>query len=141
MTSGKKIYMYDDDVDFLYQNKVQLEAAGFEVFDTESRQKLEEKIDSERPDLVVVDLMTDHEDTGFSVCYRLKKLYPDLPVIIATGMAGETGMEFDAVTGEERSWIKADMLLAKPLRFEQLLAAICKLLGLDDEDPAADAHH
>ena len=132
----KKIYLYDDDLDFLYQNKVQLEALGFKVFDTDSRKKLEEQVEAERPDLVVVDLMTEHEDTGFTICYRLKKLYPDLPVIIATGVASETGMDFDAVTSEERSWIKADMLMAKPLRFEQLLAAIKKLLGMSEEEPS-----
>jgi len=76
--------------------------------------------------------MTEHDDTGFTVCYRIKQMYPDVPVIIATAMASETGMEIDAATMEERSWIKADMLLAKPLRFEQLLAAIRQLL---DKDP------
>jgi len=34
MESAKKIYLYDDDVDFLYQNKIQLQAAGFDVFET-----------------------------------------------------------------------------------------------------------
>lgn len=133
MEKVRKIYLYDDDLDFLYQNKVQLEALGFKVFDTDSRRKLEEQVEAEKPDLVVVDLMTEHEDTGFTICYRLKKLYPDLPVIIATGVASETGLDFDAVTSEEKSWIKADMLLAKPLRFEQLLAAIQKLLGMNAE--------
>ncbi|NMC64305.1 MAG: response regulator [SAR324 cluster bacterium] len=131
MRTAKKIYLYDDDVDFLYQNKIQLQASGYEVFDTEIRQKLEEKLAAEKPDLVVVDLMTEHDDTGFSVCYRIKQMYPDVPVIIATAMASETGLEIDASTAEERSWIKADLLLAKPLRFEQLLASIKHLLGED----------
>ncbi len=130
----KKIYLYDDDTDFLYQNKIQLEAAGFEVFETEIRQKLEDRLAEAKPDLVIVDLMTDHEDTGFTVCYRIKQMYPDVPVIIATAMASETGMEFDAVTNEERRWIKADKLLAKPLRFEQLLDEVYKLLGMIEED-------
>ena len=32
-------------------------------------------------------------------------------------------------TEEERSWIKADALLAKPIRFEQLKAEIDRLCG------------
>ncbi len=37
-------------------------------------------------------------------------------------------MDFDAATDEERSWIKADAMLAKPIRFEQLKREIDRLL-------------
>jgi len=40
-------------------------------------------------------------------------------------------MKFDASTKEERSWIKADLFLSKPIRHEQLLREIKRLLGLD----------
>ena len=59
--------------------------------------------------------------------YHIKKKYPGLPVILVTGVAAETGLEFDSTTGEERSWIKADRVLAKPIRFEQLAAEIHRL--------------
>ena len=54
---------------------------------------------------------------------------PFLPVILATGMVSETGIEFDAATAEERSWIKADTVLNKPLRYEQLKKEIDRLLA------------
>jgi hypothetical protein len=47
---------------------------------------------------------------------------------LVTAVTSETGLEFDAATEEERSWVKADAMLAKPLRFEQLLAELRQLL-------------
>ena len=45
-----------------------------------------------------------------------------MPVILVTAVASETGLDFDAATAEERGWIKADAVLDKPVRFEQLAA-------------------
>ena len=45
-----------------------------------------------------------------------------------TGVASETGIDFDASTKEERSWIKADVVLDKPIRFEQLEREIHRLV-------------
>jgi hypothetical protein len=42
---------------------------------------------------------------------------------------GETGIEFDAQTPDERSWIKADTLIQKPVRPEQLIREIERLLA------------
>jgi hypothetical protein len=49
-------------------------------------------------------------------------------VLLVTGVTSETGFEFDAQTSEERSWIKADGLLPKPIRYEQLIGEVKKLL-------------
>ncbi len=57
----------------------------------------------------------------------MKKKYPGMPVVLVTAVTSETGLEFDAATDEERSWVKADALLAKPVRFEQLKREIERL--------------
>lgn len=67
-------------------------------------------------------------DGGFALAYHIKKKDPKIPVIIASGVTSETGIEFDAKTDEEKSWIKADAFLAKPIRFEQLEKEINTLL-------------
>ncbi|MBS3820169.1 MAG: response regulator [Planctomycetes bacterium] len=127
-TQGKTILMFDDDPDFLLAQKTRLEAAGFNVVDVDSSDNAEQLIRETKPDVLVVDLMMENEDTGFTLCYAAKKLMPELPVILVTGVASETGIEFDAATKEERSWVKADAVLAKPIRFEQLQADIEHLL-------------
>lgn len=123
------ILVVDDDPDFLTQQELQLKSAGFDVVAAQSPDEAFEKIQAQPVDLAVVDIMMEHVDDGFVLCYRLKKHQPDMPVIVVTAMAAETGLEFDAATDEERSWVKADVLLTKPVRFEQLRGEIERLLG------------
>ncbi len=128
MADKKTLLLVDDDVDFLFQQKVQLEAAGYNVITAEGQVAAEEVLKETLPDLAVVDLMMEDTDGGFTLCYHIKKKDSSIPVIIVTAVAAEAGMEFDATTDEERSWIKADAMLAKPVRIEQLKLQIEKLL-------------
>ena len=122
------ILVVDDDVDFLAQQRLLLASAGFEVVTAESEKQAEEVLERLRPDVAVLDLMMEHTDGGFALCYHIKKRDPGIGVILVTGVASETSLTFDAATDEERSWIKADVLLPKPIRQEQLLRAIARLL-------------
>jgi len=127
-TPKKKILVVDDDIDFLTQMKINLEGAGYHTITAEGQKQAEEILKTTHPDLALVDLMMEHFDGGFALAYHIKKKDANIPVIIATAVTSETGLEFDAATKEERSWIKADAFLAKPIRFEQLLREIKKLL-------------
>lgn len=123
-----RILLVDDDPDYLAQMQAQLEARGYEVAAADGSRAAEALLAEGRPDLAIVDLMMEHTDGGFSLCYRIKKLDPNIPVLLVTAVASETGLEFDAATNEERSWVKADAVLAKPVRFEQLEREIRRLL-------------
>lgn len=133
------ILVVDDDADFLEQMRVQLEAAGYAVVTAAGQAKAEEALARGLPDLLLVDLMMEQADGGFSLCYHAKRRNPDLPVIIVTAVTSETGLEFDAATDEERSWIKADAILPKPVRFEQLAREMARLLKGRDGGNAATA--
>jgi len=124
----KKILVVDDDSDFLFQMKVQLEAAGYSVITADSKAAAEKILEETKPDIALIDLMMEHMDAGFTLAYHIKKKFQTVPVILATAVTRETGLEFDAVTADERSWIKADVVLAKPIRFEQLNREIKRLL-------------
>jgi CheY-like chemotaxis protein len=127
-TQGKTVLMFDDDPDFLLAQKMRLQAAGYNVVESDTSENAEQTIKDAQPDVLIVDLMMENEDTGFTLCYQAKKLFPEMPVILVTGVASETGLEFDASTKEERSWVKADAVLDKPIRFEQLQAEIERLI-------------
>jgi two-component system, OmpR family, alkaline phosphatase synthesis response regulator PhoP len=124
----KTILLVDDDVDFLTQMEINLQQAGFQVMTANGQQKAEQLLKDRVPDLAIIDLMMENMDGGFALAYHIKKKNSDLPVIIVTAVANETGIEFDAATDEERSWVKADAFLTKPIRFEQLLREIDKHL-------------
>ena len=72
--------------------------------------------------------MMENEDSGFILCYKMKKKYPEVPIIIATGVAAETGLSFDLNDENNRKWIKADTFLEKGIRSEKLKLEIDKLL-------------
>jgi CheY-like chemotaxis protein len=73
--------------------------------------------------------MMENTDSGFAICYHIKKKNNNLPVIMVTAVTNETGFQFDAATKEEQTWIRADAFLAKPIRFEQLKRELTRLLG------------
>jgi DNA-binding response OmpR family regulator len=127
--SKPRILLVDDDEDFLFQHRIQLENAGFAVATAGSRSEAEEKTNDFRPDLAILDLMMEHHDDGFVLSHHLKRKFPGLPVILVTAVTSETGLVFDPASPEQRAWIGADALLAKPIRFEQLQREIDRLVN------------
>jgi len=74
--------------------------------------------------------MMESDDSGFILCYKLKRRYPDVPVILATAVSRETGLTFGLSSDQDREWIKADLYLEKGVRPEQLNQEIKKLLKI-----------
>ena len=124
------ILVADDDPDYLFQTVSNLERSGYRTVAVESQAEAESYISKFRPDLAIFDLMMENDDSGFILCYRLKKKYPDVPVILATAVARETGLTFSLDSENERHWIRADKYLEKGIRAEQLDMEITKLLKL-----------
>jgi CheY-like chemotaxis protein len=140
---GKRVLLVDDDPDFVAQERTLLELIGFEVQTAASAKEAELLLVDKMPDLAIVDLMMEHPDAGFALCHHIKHMSKpgkEIPVILVSGVAAKTGLEFDAATEEERSWVKADAMLAKPLRFDQLSREISRLLnGTRHSAPVARA--
>jgi CheY-like chemotaxis protein len=125
--TSKTILVVDDDPDFLLQTQMYLKACGFQVLSASSLREADEALAQNTPDLVVADLMMEYMDAGFVLCHRVKKKDPKIPVILVTSVTNETGIDFEASPG--RAWIKADAILAKPLRSEQIRKEIGRLLN------------
>ncbi len=125
----KKVLVVDDDPDILEQVELVLKAGGYEVTAAGSEASAEEFLTFAKPDLAIVDLMMEQMDSGFVLCNNIKKLYPDVPIIMLTAVRASTGLEFDLKAPEAKTWIKADCILDKPVRSEELLNTVQKLLG------------
>ncbi len=122
------VLLVDDDEDFQLQQKMLLEEAGHTVVQAYNSDEARDVLGTTTPDLAIVDLMMEHADAGFILCRDIKRAHPDLPVILLTGVRSDTGIDFDAATDEERSWVKADAFLSKPVRFEQLQRELERLV-------------
>jgi len=127
-TNKKTVLLVDDDVDFRFQIEFQLKKMGLDVVTADSQKEAEKIITGFKPDLAIFDLMMENQDSGFILSYKLKKRYPDVPVIIATAVTAETGMIFSTETEEDKKWIKADLYIEKGIRNDQLYREIKKLL-------------
>jgi len=128
--SNFTILVADDDPDYLFQTVKNLEKSGYKTVALESQAEAELYISKSRPDLAIFDLMMENDDSGFILCYKIKKKYPDVPVILATAVSHETGLSFSLDSEHERNWIRADRYLEKGIRAEQLDQEVMKLLKL-----------
>ena len=132
MSTTKKILLVDDDLDLLEQNKMLIESKGYEVITANSGKEGFEVFKKAKPDACVVDLIMEEHDSGFILCYRIKRddYGKTIPVFILTSATYDTGFKFGASTSEEKEWIKADALLNKPViidEFVQKLEAFFEL--------------
>lgn len=126
----KKILVVDKDENFVAEVSEYLSAQGYEVVAADGQVNAEELLKNTKFDLVVSGLMMEYTDSGFVLCYHIKKQTPDMPVILVTGVRKETGIKLEVETPEAKSWIKADVMLPKPVRSEQLKFEIDKLLAV-----------
>jgi CheY-like chemotaxis protein len=124
------ILVADDDPDYLFQTINSLEKAGYRTIAAESQSEAESVIARFKPSLAIFDLMMENDDSGFILCYKIKRKYPDVPVILATAVSHETGMSFSLDSETEKAWIRADKYLEKGIRPEQLDQEIMKLLKI-----------
>jgi CheY-like chemotaxis protein len=140
MSDAQKILVVDDDPDIVDQLTLLLKKEGYEIAAAGSMEEAEQVLLTVKPDLAIVDLMMEHKDSGFVLCHEIKRLYPGLPVIVLTGVKSETGISFTASSPDEQSWVKADRVLDKPVRPEQLKNEILHLLSSSGKCCEAAAH-
>ena len=125
---SQNVLLIDGDPDFRQKAKQFLQDAGYNVTEAEGENQAYEIARNKRFDIAVVNLILENSDGGFSLSHHLKQDHPNMPIVLLSSAVGEFGIEFSLETTAERSWIRADALLNKPIRIEQLLQAVHQLL-------------
>ena len=123
-----KILVVEDDADMMDQMRVYLESEKYEVISASSQKEAELLIKPGCFQGAVLDLMMENPDSGFVLSHKIKKMDPKIPVILVTSVTRETGYYFDKAH-DPKAWIKADAIIHKELRFEQLRSELKRLLG------------
>jgi len=123
-----KILLVDNDVDFVDLNKAVLENNGYEVLTAFSAREGSDKVKVEQPDLIVLDLMMEKHDSGFSFAKQLKvdPLYKNIPILMLTSVADVTGFGFSQQ--QDGYWMKTDDYAEKPIMPDELLKRIKNLI-------------
>ncbi len=117
---SKKILVVDDEEKILEMLKSFLEREGFSVVLAADGNAAWDLINSEKPDLVVLDWMLPGT-SGLEVCRRLRELKLGVPVIMLTARAEEV----DKLLGLE---LGADDYITKPFSLRELAARIKAVL-------------
>ncbi len=125
-----RILIAEDDPDYLEQIKIMLGDDKFDFITAGSQKEAEKLIKETKPDLAILDVMMEQDDSGFVLAHKIKKAHPDIPVIILTALGRETRFEFEPDDEIEKKWIKADKYLEKGVRPDQLQREVCKLLKI-----------
>jgi len=127
-----KILVIDDDPDFTDAMTPILESALYDVVTASNPEEGKEKIFSEKPDLILLDIMMDSLFDGFSLCHAIKtsKEYKDFnntPIIFVSAVKEKTGSRFQ-FKSEEQGMIGPDDYIDKPVKPDDLTARIERLL-------------
>ncbi|MCX7975113.1 MAG: response regulator transcription factor [Candidatus Aminicenantes bacterium] len=130
--SAKKILVIDDDPDFVAAITPILKSALYEVATASNPQEAKEKIFTEKPDLILLDIMMDSLFDGFSLCHAIKtsrefREFKDVPIIFVSAVKEVAGTRFQ-FKGEEQGMVGPDDYIDKPIDPADLLARIEKLL-------------
>jgi CheY-like chemotaxis protein len=137
MSKALKILVVDDDPDICEQLSLLLKGEGYEVIVAGSQEEGEQALLAAQPDLAILDLMMEEKDSGFVLCHEVKRLYAGTPVILLTSVRAATGLSFAAASAEQQSWVKAERVLDKPIRPEQIKNEVRRLLTLAGKMEAA----
>jgi len=131
MAKSPKILFVDDDRDFLAAQVAFFVGRGYEVVTLDRVEGALERISQERPDIIVLDLMMEHYDSGFLLGRRIRQdpAMIGVPILMLSGVAGATGHKFGAEAAALKDWIKLDAFLDKPVTGRQLLKVVEEKLG------------
>jgi len=127
---SKKILIIDDDIDLVEAMRLTLESAGFDVIDAQDGQKGIDKIRSDKPDLVLLDVMMGTQDEGFHIAYQIRndEEMADLPIVMLTAVGQETGFSFDKE--KDQDFLPVNELLEKPINPDTLIEIVKTNLGM-----------
>ncbi len=127
-----KILVIDDDPDFTAAVTPILKSALYEVVTAASPEEGKAKVFSEKPDLILLDIMMDSLFDGFSLCHAIKtskefKDFKDTPIIFVSAVKDVAGSRFQ-FKPDEQGMTGPDDYIDKPVKPDDLLARIAKLL-------------
>ncbi|MEB3351818.1 MAG: response regulator [Cyanobacteriota bacterium] len=125
----QRIWVVDDDPEIRRMLASDLGERGYEVRCLADGAQLLARLDIQRPDLVVLDLMLPGDD-GLSLLRRLRDNADDLPVVMLTARADA----IDRIIGLEQG---ADDYLAKPFLPRELTARVQAVLRRRGAAPGA----
>ncbi len=126
-----KVLFIDDDSDFVRAAAVVFDAMGLETIPASTAAEGLQKLQIEKPDVVVLDLVLENADEGFSVVGKIRdKLNTDVPVVMLSSLNEVTGRSIKPE--EHPDYYPVNRFLKKPVSPGTLIRHIRAVLGKGD---------
>ena len=122
-----KIMVVDDEVSIRMLYREEFEDEGYEVTEAEDGHRLIEKIEKERPDVIVLDIKMAEYD-GLDLLQEIRQTFRDLPVIISSA--------YGAFKGDFKT-LAADYYVVKSSDLSELKSKVRK--ALEGKIPSGDS--
>jgi CheY-like chemotaxis protein len=127
-----KILVIDDDKDLQEATRLVLEKNGFEVVSAYNPEEGLAKVQSENPDLVILDVLMPSNFEGFEVARTIREELKllKLPIILLTAVHGEKKVPYRFAPHEQ--WLPVDYFFDKPVPHEVLVAKVKEFLNITE---------
>jgi CheY-like chemotaxis protein len=127
-----KILVIDDDPDMVLAARLCLEEAGHQVIEAKNGAEGLEKVKTEVPDLIILDVMMDATTEGFQVALKLRSPDPEseylpysgIPILMMTAIHTTTPLRF----APDDDYLPVDAFIDKPLEPDTLIKKVEELL-------------
>lgn len=130
-----KILIIDDNPDVVESMTIVLEAEGFEVVSASNGTEGLAKVKTERPSLIILDVMMDTETEGIHVAYTIRSTDPasewkdfaKTPILMVTSIHDTMDYRLDEAKGSE--WLPVDQFIDKPVQPRELVKRVREALA------------
>lgn len=127
-----KILVIDDDKDLQETTRLVLEKNGFAVISAYNPEEGLQKVQSENPDLVILDVLMPSDFEGFEVARTIREELKllKLPIILLTAVHGKKNVPYRFAPHEQ--WLPVDYFFDKPVRPDVLVAKVKEFLNITE---------
>lgn len=128
----RRVLIIDDDEDFVASTAALLRAQGYAVVSAPNGREGLALASRERPDLIILDVVMEHDAAGYEVT-ELFKFSPDyeslrhVPILMVSSMVNDPTSRF--ARSEEVAMVTPNAYLTKPLNIHRFLAEVAALMG------------
>ena len=125
-----KILIVDDDQDLRDSVQAILQGKRYNAITAADRDEGMQKIKSEQPDLLILDVMMTSWKDGFEMARELKNepQFKEMPILMLTGVKEDSGINFKTTAGDP-TWCPVDGFLDKPVDPDILLTEVKRILS------------
>ncbi len=130
MADKARILIVDDDEDYRASTRAMLEAEGYEVIEADSGSAGVDAARSQRPNLIVLDIMMESPIEGYNVVQALKHCggadIEEIPIVMVSSVRDDPSTIFPMAG--DLPMITPDAYFAKPLDYPKFLEMVRQMI-------------